>query len=104
MNVYFVLSERLPALAYTGPPEAQERRHIAELVIARSPSQAKYMAWKADQKACGYQSSRMAEMPRFRCIQLGVVAEGDSQRRRIVSNEAYYLSWWEETTDIEAPD
>jgi hypothetical protein len=67
MNLYFVLSEQLmgppeygPYLPDTGGPGEPYR--ICELVVARNPSQARYMAWKEDRESF---SDDLRDMPRM---------------------------------------
>jgi hypothetical protein len=60
MNIYEVVSETLYNYQYMdyGPPEPY---CIAELVIAKNPSQARYLAWKTDDDF----TYDLTEMPAF---------------------------------------
>ena len=60
MNIYEVVSETLYlAGAYMEPDEPY---CIAQLVAARNPSQARYIAWNSDRETFCYD---LLEMPRF---------------------------------------
>ena len=59
LNLYLVVSEELQTWGgWYGPPEFY---CIAELVVARNRSQARYLAWKTD-----YSFGDFRDMPRFR--------------------------------------
>jgi len=62
MNVYFVLSEELGGCY-----------RICHIVRARTRSQAKYLAWKTDDRSSGsYVPGEVPEMPRFSVRKLGL--------------------------------
>lgn len=65
MNLYLVVSEKLVDIVWedwTVNAGHYEPYAIAELVVARNNSQARYLAWKTDSDFC----YDMSEMPRFR--------------------------------------
>ena len=87
MNLYEVISE--PLETSWGYGEPTEYCRIAELVIARNPGQAKYLAWKSDKKEFSYD---ITEMPRF-SVHLRK-KNVDTQEPRIVTNEKEYQKYW----------
>jgi len=90
-SLYFVLSEWLTDWVYgcnlpeTGVPEDYR---IAELVVADSPSQARYLAWKSD----GSYLSDINEMPSFSCKKID---GGFVTNSRVVSCEKSWEQYWE---------
>ena len=94
-NLYFVLSKLLEDRTgiYHDPPIAPELYHIAEIVIAKNPSQATYIAWKNDSdynKVC-----KITDTPKFKCHILKKYI--DKGRARIVSNDEEFKQFWELT-------
>ena len=90
MNVYEVMSEPLEfgGNLYGWEPEPPEYSCIVELVVARSHSQAKWMAWKANN---GGLSGGINEMPKFLVLIVGRDADGEC---RLVTNEPGYQDLW----------
>lgn len=66
MNLYLVISEELEYHAIIDPEIGGpwEPYWIAELVVARNHSQARYLAWKADRYGCRWDYD-LREMPKF---------------------------------------
>lgn len=87
MNIYEVISETLydyESMDY-GPPEPY---CIAHLVAARSPSQARYIAWQADDDS----TNDLTEMPAFSvhlCMKTVFLSKAG-----IVTNDKTYQSCW----------
>lgn len=81
-NLYFVLSEALPVPVWDNAPY-----HIAELVIADSYGQAKWLAWKNDQSFTGC----VDDMPRFNVRLRLKDMEGPA---RVVSQEYMTQETW----------
>lgn len=87
MNIYEVVSETLydyESMDY-GPPEPY---CIAHLVAAHSPSQARYMAWKADDDS----TNDLIEMPAF-SVHL-CMKDVNEKRASIVTNKEKYQKCW----------
>ncbi|MCK4827542.1 hypothetical protein KA005_68065 [bacterium] len=86
MNIYEVISETLEdyeSMDY-GPPEPY---CIAELVAAKNPSQARYLAWKADDdSACD-----LSEIPAF---SVHICEKNISIPSGIVTNEKRFQHCW----------
>lgn len=85
MNLYLVISEQLEDHGdWYEPPEIY---CIAELVVARNRSQAKYLAWKQDKNSF-YPGYFIDEMPKFR---INLKMKGLEGPARIVSNDTKFL-------------
>ena len=68
MNLYRVVSEELTEMVWDDQANSighEETYRIAELVVARSPSQAKWLAWKREKSIF---TGTVTDMPRFSCI------------------------------------
>ena len=87
MNVYEVVSETLYSYEYIdyGPPEPY---CIAHLVVARNPSQARYLAWKTSNDF----TYDLMDMPAFRVHLCKKNAE--EKQPRIVTEEEEYQGCW----------
>jgi len=92
MNLYLVVSETLygtvPILDDgTGP---QEPYCIAELVIARSRGQAKYLVWRSDKDY--HMNSGMTDMPK---MSVRLWRKGLDEKPGIVSKRPEFQEAWE---------
>jgi len=94
-NLYFVLSEELyytePILDDgTGPTYPYK---IADLVIADSPGQAKWLAWKKDNELnhSGFYND-MRDMPKF---SVKLKKKNIKRKKGIVSEINMYQKYWE---------
>ena len=98
MNLYLVVSEQLDGggSGYYDPPEYY---HIAHLVIAKNPSQARYTAWKAGEGdiVC---KQKMEEMPRFSCRLRLKNVNGYEFPTIVSENESFGEYWGEEDEQI----
>lgn len=86
MNIYEVISETLfdyECMDY-GPPEPY---CIAHLVAAHSPSQARYLAWQADDDS----TYDLSEMPAF---SVHICEKNMSIPSGIVTNEKRFQHCW----------
>lgn len=83
MNLYLVVSEWLQTQGHYDPPEPPEDYRIADLVVAGSPGQATYMAWKNDRDSWTRRST-IGDKPRF---QVRLKAKGVPGPARIASDE-----------------
>lgn len=90
MNIYEVMSETLydyESMDY-GPPEPY---CIAHLVAAKSPSQARYLAWRAEDES----TYDLSEIPAFSvhiCIK-----DVNEKQVHIVTNERKYRRCWRDS-------
>ena len=92
MNLYFITSEVLKEVIYEGwfdQVGREESYCIAEFVLARKPSQGKYLAWKNDAGLTG----NFGDAPRMRYITLARDLKDDEPR--IVTDEPEYQKYWE---------
>ena len=87
MNIYYVLSEGLWTDGCSDPPEPPEPYRICELVVARSRSQAQYLAYKQDQEPYMFD---VRDIPKMRAIKLGEVEHEPG----IVSYEEGFEEFW----------
>lgn len=93
-NLYFVLSEQLEEtvwidrVAYLGHNEPY---CIAELVLATSPGQAKWMAWKTDENTF---TGNVKNMPKMSVRK--IASDFSDLPPRVVSQEHYYEGYWED--------
>lgn len=96
-NLYFVLSEQLTETVwvdYEANVGYEEPYHICELVIAESPNQAKYIAWKNDNDFNKYGTADMRDCPKFTYKTL----EKDIQHEKgIVTEIPEFQKYWELT-------
>jgi len=83
MNLYLVISEALDWQKFNNPELAGpwETYRIAELVVARNHSQARYLAWQSDKEGQTYD---FGEMPKLAVRLKGVGMDGPA---RIASDE-----------------
>ena len=90
MNVYEVVSETLERGGgfYGFDPEPPESFCIAELVVARSPSQAKYIVCKAEASHLGRD---LTDMPKF---SVRIVKRNVDGECRIVSEDPDFELCW----------
>ena len=90
MKVYEVVSELLHdyGVAWGDPPKPPEDYCIAELVVAGSRGQAKWLAWKMDRSFSGI----VQEMPRFTVHVVGRNAVGGI---RVVTRDPRYQDCWD---------
>ena len=91
MNLYLVVSEPLEYIVWedwAANVGHKEPYCIAELVIARSPGQAKYMAWKTDNSF----NSDIREMPKMSCKKRVVLS--DEVPPHIVTKDPIYQYAW----------
>mgnify|MGYP001577508370 FL=1 len=92
-NLYRVVSEQLDEFIREGPTEGHyEPYRIAELVIARSPAQAKWLAWKTDKSSF---TGNVKDRPKMSCRKKATLAE-DIQYG-VVSNVLEYQFAWEDS-------
>jgi len=95
VNLYFVLSEELQDkmwICREGNVFYYEPYCIAELVIARNHSQARYLAWKNDNSYGTWPC--ILDMPKFSCK---IIEKGLDGEARIVSHNPIYRDCWEKT-------
>jgi hypothetical protein len=87
MNLYEVVSETLYKSEYMdyGPPEPY---CIAELVVARNPSQARYLAWKTDNDF----TYDLTEMPAF-SVHLCMKNMNEKKAHTVTREEKYQGCW-----------
>jgi len=95
VNLYLVVSEELSYIAVIdreigGPLEYY---WIAELVVARSHAQARYLAWKLDNKRTHNCWPVMADMPKFAVRLKEKDVEGPA---RVASDEYACVDWDDE--------
>jgi len=92
-NLYFVLSEELfyiePILDYEQGPSYPYQ--IADLVIADSPGQAKWLAWKNDPDSKEPKND-MRDMPKF---SVKLKKKNIKRKKGIVSEIKMYQKYWE---------
>ena len=92
LNLYQVVSEALTAIVYEdwfNNVGHEEPYFIAELVIARNPGQAKWLAWKLDKHSF---TGDITDMPRFSCRKHPDVVAGTEPK--IVSELPEYQERW----------
>jgi len=92
-NLYFVLSEELyytePILDDGTGPSYPYR--IADLIVADSPGQAKWIAWKNDPDSDGLIDD-ITSMPKF---SVKLKKKNIKRRKGIVSDVKMYQKYWE---------
>jgi len=94
MNLYLVISEELVSYGPTGGFEPPEWYRIAELVVAQSHSQARWLAWKADGGLRGSYNGDLCEMPKFTC-QLKVRDYDDGPARALPYESSCHMPHWD---------
>ena len=94
MNLYLVISEPLTAIVWEDWFNCvghEETHCIAELVLANTPNQAKWLAWQTDKDSF---TNRAPEIPKMSCRKRGtfpaVITPG------IVSKDPEYEFAWGE--------
>ena len=90
MNVYFVLSEDVSEVIcedWWVNACHEEWYRIADLVVARNHSQARYLALSHDKSWTG----NIRDALRCKARKLGV---SDETEARIVTNEPVFADWW----------
>ena len=103
MNLYFVISELLTEVVWedwTVRAGHEESYRIAELVIARNRSQARYLVALSDDAWCR-NSGSLRDVPRMSVRKLG---EGFDPPALIVTNNEHFQHWWDKTDGMLAPD
>lgn len=99
MNVYFVLSEYLKdSASQCDPPEPPEGGCIALIVVAKSRGQARYLAWRSEEK---YGSGSAADMPAFATRKIGTT---EGEPHVVQCGEDRYDEWWWLAPQIDAPN
>ena len=104
MNIYFVLSELLHD--YHDPAGD---RCICQLVVARTHSQARYLAWKTDKIEF---SHYLEDMPKFtvRKLNKALLPPEDGLPRitidndlvaRVVTDDPAFSDWWLVTDELQ---
>lgn len=90
MNLYLVVSETLSGDVWIDEwIRVPEDYRIAELIIAKSRSQAKYLAWKNDKHSF---TNDMRDMPAMQCQ----IKERDLDHEAgIVSGQGFPNCYWE---------
>jgi hypothetical protein len=89
-NIYFVLSELIEDFVPSLSLDPSEDYYIAQLVVAETPGQAKYLAWKNDKS---FVPNDLREIPKFRCnlkyknvdMPIGIIED----------TEQYPDEWWD---------
>jgi len=101
MNLYAVLSEEVRGgESVPGVGIAPIWYHIWELVVARSPSQAKWLAWKNDGRLGGTFTGDIGDIPRMRCRKVASGVKGYTAG--VVSDKGEFDDYW--PNDMEAPE
>ena len=98
MNLYVVVSEDRREMVWEdwfNNVGHEECYRIVALVMASKPSQARYLAWKADKTF----TPDITEMPRFSCRIKGQFPGVDIPS--IVTNDEQYQHYWDDKDEVE---
>ena len=95
MNIYLVVSEDLVETIWEdwfNQVGHEDHYCIAELVIANTPNQAKWLAWKADKSSF---TGDVSDKPKMSCRKKSTLPMGLGDSPGIVSNNPAYQFAWE---------
>ena len=91
LHLFFVLSEMLTEVIwedFSVGAGHEEEYHIAELVVARNRSQARYLAGKADKNLSSW---HIIDFPKMAVRKIGTDFSGPA---RIVTSDEKFSEWW----------
>jgi len=104
MNIYFVISEELTEVIWESMFDNvghKEAYNIVELVVARNPSQARYLAIKPDKTYWSQFYNSILDIPRMSVRKLGT---GNFGEPRLVTREKDFEEWWDKAVEMYPPD
>ena len=105
MNMYFVISELLTEVIWESRFDQvghKESYNIAELVVARTRSQARYIVMRTDKAHSRDIYRDIREMPRLSVRKLSDNFDGPPRLLRF--DDKYDDSWWDKTDGMYPPD